>query len=133
MFMFFSIKYRYSDILLKKHKLHLSRLFCWNHTCYCVNLVSVTSASRYIAPASCYHPRYQSRFSMYIRGLIPRHFAELAETVPIGEQQWHWRSDQTALSLGCAHIFCIDVFIQGLIILNIGNFQIAEFYSGLRT
>ena len=23
----FSIKYRYSDILLKKHKLHLSRLF----------------------------------------------------------------------------------------------------------
>ena len=29
----FSIKYRYSNILLKKHKLHLSRVFCCNHTC----------------------------------------------------------------------------------------------------
>ena len=73
----FSIKYRYSDILLKIHKLHLSRLCCCNHTCYCVNMVSVTSASRY-------HPRYQNRSSMYIRGLIPRNFAELAEAVPIG-------------------------------------------------
>ena len=40
--MFFSIKYRYSDILLKKkHKLHLSRLFCCNHIFNCVNMVSV--------------------------------------------------------------------------------------------
>ena len=41
----FSIKYRYSDILLKKkeHKLHLSCLFSCNHTCYCVNMVSVKS------------------------------------------------------------------------------------------
>ena len=60
---------RYSDNLLKKHKLHLCRLFSCNQTCYCVNMVSVTSASRY-------HPRYQSRSSMYIRGLIPRNFAE---------------------------------------------------------
>ena len=83
-FMYFSIKYRYnSDILLKKHKLHLNRLLGCNHTCYCVNMVSVTSASRYITSASCYHPRYQSRSSMYIRGLIPRNFAELAEVVPI--------------------------------------------------
>ena len=81
--MFFSIKYRYSDILLKKHKLHVSRLFCCNHICYCVNMVSVTSASRYITSASRYHPRYQSRFSMYIRGLIPWNFAELGEAVPI--------------------------------------------------
>ena len=82
----FSIKYRYSDILLKKkqHKLHLSRLFCCNHACYCVNMVSVTSASRYIKSASRYHPRIQSRSSMYIRGLIPRYFAELAEAVPNG-------------------------------------------------
>ena len=58
-FMYFSIKYRYIDILLKKHKLHLNRLFCCNHTCYCVNMVSVTSASRYIRSASRYHPRYQ--------------------------------------------------------------------------
>ena len=44
----------------------------------------MTSASSYITSASCYHPRYQSRFSMYIRGLIPRNFAELADVVPIG-------------------------------------------------
>ena len=62
------------------------------YTCYCVNMVSVTSASRYImsasrdiTSASRYHPRYQSRFSMYIRGLIPRNFAELAEAIPIGK------------------------------------------------
>ena len=64
---FFSIKC--SDILLNTHKLHLSRLFCCNHTCYCFNMVSVTSASRY-------QPRYQSRSSMYIRRLIPRTFAD---------------------------------------------------------
>ena len=46
-------------------------------------MVSVTSASRYITSATHYHPRYQSRSSMYIRGLIPRNFAELAETVQI--------------------------------------------------
>ena len=46
-------------------------------------MVSVTPASRYITPASRYHPHYQSRSSMYIRGLIPRNFAELAESVPI--------------------------------------------------
>ena len=40
-------------------------------------MVSVTSASRY-------HPRYQSRSSMYIRGLIPLNFAEMAEAVLIG-------------------------------------------------
>ena len=46
-------------------------------------MVSVTSASRYITSASRYHPRYQSRSSMYIHGLIPRNFAELAEADPI--------------------------------------------------
>ena len=51
---------------------------------YCVNMDSVTSASRYITSASRYHPRYQSRSSMYIRGPIPRNSAELAEAVPIG-------------------------------------------------
>ena len=53
------IKYGYSDILLKNHKLHLSCLFCCNHTCYCVNMVSVTSVSRYITSASWYHLLYQ--------------------------------------------------------------------------
>ena len=57
------------------------RLFCCNHSCYCVNMVSVTSASRYITSASRYHPRYQSGPSMYIRGLIPRNIAELDEAV----------------------------------------------------
>ena len=46
-------------------------------------MTSVTSASRSITLASRDHPRYQSRSSMYIRGLIPRIFAELAEAVPI--------------------------------------------------
>ena len=79
-----SIKYRSSDILLKKkHKLHLSCLFWCNHVCYCVDMVFVTSASRYMTSASRYHPRYQSRSSMYIHGLIPRKFAELDEAVPI--------------------------------------------------
>ena len=51
----FSIKYRYSDILLKKNiNFIYYNLICRNHTCYCVNMVSVTSASRY-------HPCYQSR------------------------------------------------------------------------
>ena len=82
-FMYFSIKYRYSDISLKKHKLHLSHLFCCNHTCYCVNMVSVTSVSRYIKSSSRYHSRYQSISLVYICGLIPRNFAEFAEAVPI--------------------------------------------------
>ena len=47
-------------------------------------MASVTSASRYITSASRYHPRYQSRSSMYILGLIPRNFAEMAEAVQIG-------------------------------------------------
>ena len=88
----FSMKYcySYSDILLKKkHKLHLSRLFCCNHTCYCVNMVSVTSASRYIMSASRYHLRYQSRSWMYIRGLIPRNFTELAEAIPIVQLRYN--------------------------------------------
>ena len=83
-FMLIPIKYRYSIILLKKHRFHLSRLFCCNHTCYCVNMVSVTSVSHYITSASRFHPRYQSRSSVYIRGLIPWNFTELAEAVPIG-------------------------------------------------
>ena len=50
-------------------------------------MVSVTSASRYLLVTSAprYHPRYQSRSSMYIRGLILRTFAELVVAVPIGD------------------------------------------------
>ena len=80
--MYFSIKYCYSDILLKKNFIY-NRLFCCNHICYCVNMVSVTSASRYKVSASLYFPRYQRRSSMYMRGLIPGNFAELAKEVVI--------------------------------------------------
>ena len=69
--MYFSIKYS-DNLLKKKHSFIYNRLFCCNHTCYCVGMVSVTSASR-----------YQSRSSMYIRGLIPRNSAAFAEAVPI--------------------------------------------------
>ena len=50
---------------------------------YCVNMVSVMSASRYITSVSRYHQRYQSRSSMYIRGLIPWNFMQSAKEVPI--------------------------------------------------
>ena len=74
-FIYISIQYIYR-YFFEKHKIHLSRWFCCIRTCNCVNIVSVTSASRS-------HPRHQIRSSMYSRGLIPRNFAELAEAVPI--------------------------------------------------
>ena len=80
----FSIKYRYCDILLKKYKLHVNRFFCCNHTRYCVNMVSVTSVSRYITSVSCYHPRYQSRSSVY---------AGFAEVVPIDHSYGAFNKD----------------------------------------
>ena len=51
----FSIKYRYCDILLKKHKLHLSRLFCCNHTYYCFNMVNVTNVTLYNVSVRLYN------------------------------------------------------------------------------
>ena len=56
-----------------------NRLFCCNHNCNCVGMISVTSASLYVTSAS----RYQSRSSMYIRGVITWNSTELAEAVPI--------------------------------------------------
>ena len=47
-------------------------------------MVSMTPASRYNTSASRYHPLYQSRHSIYIRGLIQYNFAKLAEAVQIG-------------------------------------------------
>ena len=78
-----SVQSRASDILLKNINFIYNCLFCCNHTCYCVNIVSVVSASRYIKSATGYHPYYQSRSWMYIRGLIPQNFVELTEIVPI--------------------------------------------------
>ena len=77
--MYFSIKF-----LLKNINCIYNSLFCCNHTCYCVNMDSVTSASRNITPVSRYYPRHQSRSLMYIRALIQRNFTELAEVVLIG-------------------------------------------------
>ena len=62
-------------------------MFCCTHTCYCVSMVSVTSASFHITSASRHHPRYQIRSSMFIHVLFPRNFAKLAEAVPIGMNQ----------------------------------------------
>ena len=81
---FFSIKYRYSDILLKKTINFIAVCFSCKYTCHCVTMASAMSASRYLTSASRYHPRYQSRSSMFIHGMFPRMFAELAEAVPIG-------------------------------------------------
>ena len=49
-------------------------------------MVSMTSASRYVTSPS----RYQSRSSMYIRGLIPRNYTELAEAVSIAFYRDHY-------------------------------------------
>ena len=83
-FMYFSINYRYSDILLKKqqHKLHLypfillqsHLLLCFYGFCD----VSVTLCNVSVT-------LYQNWCSMYIRGLIPRNFTEVAEAVPIAK------------------------------------------------
>ena len=62
----FSIKYRKSDIERNINFIY-NHLFCCNHTCNCVGMVTVMSASHYVTSASY----YQSRSSMYIRGLIP--------------------------------------------------------------
>ena len=69
---------RYSVILLKNINCIYNHLFCCNQTCYCIGMASVTSAFRHVTSASRYHPRYQSRSSMYIRGVIPRNFEKLA-------------------------------------------------------
>ena len=80
----FSIKISLYFIEKKPIKF-IKAIFLCNHTksCHCVNLVSVTSASRYITSPSRYHPRCQSRSSIYIRGLITRNSAESVEVVPI--------------------------------------------------
>ena len=88
----FQIKYRYF-IGIKPINFISNHLFCWNHTCYCVGKVSVTSASSFVTPAS----RYQSRFSMNIQVLNLRNSTELAEAVPIASSEG---SDETV----CKHM-----------------------------
>ena len=79
-----SVAIRESNHAMGVYNFIYNRLFCCNHTCYCVNIVSVTPAASYITSASRYHPGYQSRSSIYIGGLIPQIFPELAKVLPIG-------------------------------------------------
>ena len=87
-------------------------LFCCNHTWNSVNMVSLTPASRYITSASLYHPRYQSRSSMYIRrGLILQDFAKLAEVVPIAGIKVLWNDCLiSAIFIPLIHMFRITKF-----------------------
>ena len=50
---------------IEKKNFIYNRLFCCNHNCYCVNMVSVTSVPRYITSASRLHPCYQRGSSMH--------------------------------------------------------------------
>ena len=68
---------------LKNINFIYNRLFCCNHTCNCVDMLSVTSVLRYETSAL----RFQTRSLMYIRGLIPRNSTELAESVLIGNRR----------------------------------------------
>ena len=87
-------------------------LFCCNHTWNSVNMVSLTPVSRYITSASLYHPRYQSRSSMYIRRcLILRDFAKLAEVVPIAGIKLLWKDCLiSAIFIPLIHMFRITKF-----------------------
>ena len=73
-------------------------------------MVSVTSASRYIMSVPCYHPCYQSRPSIYIRGLIPWIFAEMAEAVPFAFDVGA-RADVNAAKLWLFLTFTADVLL----------------------
>ena len=74
-------------------------------------MVSVTSASRFATSASRYQPHYQSRSSMYIRGLIPRNFAELAEAVPIILQA----DASLYIEIQCKHGKKSDIFAKWIL------------------
>ena len=78
--MYFSIKCRYSDILLEKTSL-ITICFAAIHT-YCVGMVSAPSASRYVTSAL----RYQSRSSMHIPGLIPGKWLRQFQLLLVGER-----------------------------------------------
>ena len=85
-FVYLSIKYRINILRKKNINFISNRLYLLqSHFFYCVGIVSVTPASRYVTSAS----RYQSRSSMYIRGLIPRNSTEKDEAVSIGILSTH--------------------------------------------
>ena len=85
-------------------------MFCCNHTCYCVGMVSVTLALHNVASAS----GDQSRSSMYIRGLVPQNFMELANAVPI----------DCLLSLPFYVGFCVVSLFYGVVLGVLSSLEI---------
>ena len=72
------IKYCYSDLLLKKYFIYgIFGNVCCTQTCYCIDMVSVMSASFYLTSAS----RFQSRPLSNIRGLIQRGSSDCYESI----------------------------------------------------
>ena len=78
-------------------------------------MVSVTLALRKATSAS----RFQSRSSMYIRGLIPRNSTELAEAFPIDSTIVYFAVDMMQFSakekngpLKHFHRFCVVYFLS---------------------
>ena len=93
-------------ILLQSHLLLCYKGFCD------VSVHFITSASRY-------HSRYQSRSSMYFRGLVPRNFAELTETIPIAASLyarycmlWNYRHDRFVHIIAILHVFATSVAVN---------------------
>ena len=87
-----------------------NHLFRCNQTGYYIGMVSVMSESQYITSAS----RYQSRSSMYIRGLIPLNSMELAKAVPIDVTVRHSIKNMGPVFLHLAE-FQKEVFSQGFL------------------
>ena len=101
-----------------------NRLFCCNHTCYYVGMVSVTSASRYATSAS----RYQS----YFLDVHPRSDStELAEAIPSGFSSVSLPSDAfgrllyflVILTYLCLYLFrlCASTFTIGVTVKKWGH------------
>ena len=71
-------------------------------------MVSVTSASSYVTSA----PRYQSRSSTYIRGLVSRNSTELAEAVPIEGTSYMYKSETKSHALQIAQELVPPLFLE---------------------
>ena len=100
---------RINEVCVLKKKLHLSRLFCCSHTCYCANMV-------YMTPASRYHSRFQSRSKMYNNNIVHplSDFAELAEAVPIGLLLSDFAELAEAVPIGLLTCGCIFIYFPGV-------------------
>ena len=73
-------------------------------------MVPVTSASGYITSAPRYHPRYQSRSSIYMRGLIPQNFANWPGQFQLkGSGEYARRRSIVRVYAACRFIFLFRV------------------------